>query len=990
MERVVSVELNAKVNGFLNSMSQARQGVKDLNQEITRQADKNPVELGRIGQAFTAVGLAAAAASGLAIAKWASFDQQMSAVQAATHETEGSMRLLEAAALDAGGRTVFSANEAANAIEELAKAGVETADILDGGLDGALDLAAAGGLGVAEAAGIAATALKTFKLEGSDMGHVADLLAAGAGKAMGDVTDLSAALNQSSMVANATGLSIEETTAALAAFASQGLLGSDAGTSFKTMLMALTKESGPGAEKMRELGISAYDAQGKFVGLAEFAGSLRTALAGMTDEQRQATLATIFGTDAIRAATVLYSEGEDGIREWTAAVDDQGYAAETAAARLDNLMGDLEALGGALDTALIQTGSGANDVLRGMVQLLTAAVDAYTELPAPLQGALLGVGLLTAGVGLLGGAFIQGTIKAAEFRTAIATIAPEGGKMRAGLGAVGSFLGGPWGVALTAAALALHTLNSEIQAGVPSQAELKNSLLTTADAADLLATAADRGKVETFFWGDYSDSLKDLPKLLDDATAAGWRWGELTFNQQGALDSISRLGDALAEVASTDLSQAQAQFKNLADSQGLSSKQATQLLEEMPAFRDALIEQATQLGLTADDATLLQLALGEIGPAAKDGADGADSQASSLEDLAGVASQTTEDIATLAEEIRNFGAAQFDVERTALSFNDALRELQEQMESGEATWDITTEAGSRTRKALVDLASETNNYAAALAANGEAVDVYAGVLDAGRQKLYETALALTGSEEQARAYADALIATPESVSTYVDVNTGDAAAALAELQERIPTDKVVQISADAVSAFEDIDGVNTVQIDDKVAYVYGETDDANAKITEVIGRGIPGKSAVISANDSSFWEAWFAIQRAEMATKVVNIVEQVTSSARKNANGGIYAYADGGMASGIYAGRAGALYKFAEPETRWEAFISGKPGMEARNTAVWADAGERLGVMKVLRGLLQAPQQAGVQIGQVTLGGGATRQEFRDLEDSLDRFLRRG
>ena len=77
---------------------------------------------------------------------------------------------------------------------------------------------------MADAAGIAATALKTFKLEGEDMAHVADLLAAGAGKAMGDVTDLSAALNQSALVANATGLSIEETTAGLAAFASQGLL----------------------------------------------------------------------------------------------------------------------------------------------------------------------------------------------------------------------------------------------------------------------------------------------------------------------------------------------------------------------------------------------------------------------------------------------------------------------------------------------------------------------------------------------------------------------------------------------------------------------------------------------------------------------------------------------------------------------------------------------------------------------------------------------
>ena len=97
----------------------------------------------------------------------------------------------------------------------------------------ALSLAAAGQLGVAEAASIAAIAVKQFNLEGSDVPHVADLLAAGAGKAVGDVRDLSAALGQAGLVANGAGQSIEATTGVLAAFADAGLLGSDAGTSLK-------------------------------------------------------------------------------------------------------------------------------------------------------------------------------------------------------------------------------------------------------------------------------------------------------------------------------------------------------------------------------------------------------------------------------------------------------------------------------------------------------------------------------------------------------------------------------------------------------------------------------------------------------------------------------------------------------------------------------------------------------------------------------------
>src|SRR5690606_2234078 len=130
-------------------------------------------------------------------------------------------------------------------------------------------------------------------------------------------------------------------------------LGSDAGTSFKTMLQRLSAPSGEAARLMKELGINAYDASGQFVGMEQFAGQLTDALGDMTPAQRNAALATIFGADAVRAAAVVYSEGESGIRNWISAVDDQGYAAETARVKMDNLKGDLEALGGSFETALI-------------------------------------------------------------------------------------------------------------------------------------------------------------------------------------------------------------------------------------------------------------------------------------------------------------------------------------------------------------------------------------------------------------------------------------------------------------------------------------------------------------------------------------------------------------------------------------------------------------------------------------------------------------
>ena len=401
--RSVKYSLIADLKGFTGPMKNASESVAKFGDDLMgldRKGQEMRQGLDTLGNTAGKIGLVAAGGLGMAVKKAADFDEAMSLVQSATHESAANMELLSKAALDAGADTAFSATEAAGAIEELAKAGVSTKDVLAGGLSGALSLAAAGELEVGEAAEIAASAMTQFALKGTDVEHIADLLAAGAGKAQGSVRDLGQALDQSGLVASQVGVSIEETTGTLSAFASAGLIGSDAGTSFKTMLLNLTPQSKRAATMMKELGLSAYDANGEFVGMAEYAGRLRTALKGMSDEQRTATLKQLFGNDAIRAANVLYNQGEKGIAKWTDEVNESGYAAETAATKMDNLKGDWEELTGALETALIGTGTSAQGPLRTLVQGLTDAVNAYNDLG---DGAKTSTAVVMGGVALIGG-----------------------------------------------------------------------------------------------------------------------------------------------------------------------------------------------------------------------------------------------------------------------------------------------------------------------------------------------------------------------------------------------------------------------------------------------------------------------------------------------------------------------------------------------------------------------------------------------------------
>ena len=420
--RVVSVTLKADIASFQGSLAAARKSVSDFSTAAERSAGKNAQEWTTLGTAVGGAGVALAAGVGAAVKAFADFDKQMSAVAAATRGTASELAALREAAVKAGADTAFSAVEAAQGIEELAKAGVATRDILGGGLRGALDLAAAGGLSVAEAAETSASALTQFGLKGGDVTHVADLLSAGAGKAQGSVHDMGAALNQVGLIANQSGLSIEETTGALAQFASAGLIGSDAGTSFKTMLLSLTPTSKEAATLMEELGLEFFDAQGQMIPFAGIAEELKTSLSGLSQEQQISALKTIFGTDAYRVAALVMEGGAEAARKWQGAVNDQGHATETAALKTQNLAGDLDRLQGSIDSALIQSGSGANDALRALVQTAEKGVDAFGALSPEMQQGAVALAAAASGAALLGGAALVTIPRIIELRTAMQTL----------------------------------------------------------------------------------------------------------------------------------------------------------------------------------------------------------------------------------------------------------------------------------------------------------------------------------------------------------------------------------------------------------------------------------------------------------------------------------------------------------------------------------------------------------------------------------------
>src|SRR5574338_417846 len=157
------------------------------------------------------------------------------------------------------------------------------------------------------------------------------------------------------------------------------------------------------AAAMQRYGLNVYDANGNMLDIYAIAGQLQERFGGLTQQERNAAFATIFGNDAMRAANALYAQGEKGLRELNKQMLAQADAGAVAATKTDNLAGDIEQLTGSLETLFITSGEGANSGLRFIVEALTTLVNRFAALPGPVQTAVVVIAGLS-GTGLLAAA----------------------------------------------------------------------------------------------------------------------------------------------------------------------------------------------------------------------------------------------------------------------------------------------------------------------------------------------------------------------------------------------------------------------------------------------------------------------------------------------------------------------------------------------------------------------------------------------------------
>lgn len=310
---------------------------------------------------------------GVAIAKTGmEYETALNGFQAVTRATSEEMAQAAEVAKQLGADVSLpatSAKDAAIAMEELAKAGL-TATQSMGAAKGVLQLSAAAQIEVARAAVITGDALNAFGLKAVEANRVSDLLAGAASSASGSVTDMAEALQQSAAGFAAAKIPIEDLTTVIAEMAKNGIKGSDAGTSLKTFLSSIQAPSEAGAKTLSQLGISVFDLQGKMKPLPDIIGQFEKSLASLTDEQKVQAIQKIFGSDASRAAQILFSEGTAGFAKMKEAVTQTGAAADLANAKTKGLGGSWERLKSQAETLGITIYDQLKDRAAGAVDYL--------------------------------------------------------------------------------------------------------------------------------------------------------------------------------------------------------------------------------------------------------------------------------------------------------------------------------------------------------------------------------------------------------------------------------------------------------------------------------------------------------------------------------------------------------------------------------------------------------------------------------------------
>ena len=338
------------LKGELARHQQALKGVQTRWQKLGAAARKySPIAVG----AVIGTAIVSAFRNGMqTITEFQDANAKLNAVLGVTKEETKELRDQQ---IKLGSSTAFTAGQAAEAQTELAKLGFTMREITNL-TPAVLDLAAAAGTDLPNAASIAGSTLRQFGLDSSETQRVVDVMAKSFSSSALDIEKFKVAMGSAGPVAAAAGVSLEKTTSLLGLLADRGLDASTAGTSLRNIFLQTAKA-----------GLTFEEAM--------------LMVKNATDQNVQAL--DLFGTRGATAAVIMANNAEAAGKLETALENAGGAAQEMAEKQLDTLTGDVTKLGSAWEGFVLSLENGEGvlaKLSRGFVQATTDAIGFINEI----------------------------------------------------------------------------------------------------------------------------------------------------------------------------------------------------------------------------------------------------------------------------------------------------------------------------------------------------------------------------------------------------------------------------------------------------------------------------------------------------------------------------------------------------------------------------------------------------------------------------------
>ena len=332
------------------------------------------------------------------------FDASMSNVyglMSSLNLTQMQMDALRDTAREMGATTKFSASEAADAMGYMALAGWDDAQVI-AGIPGVLNLAAAANMDLAKASDIVTDTMTPFGLAAERAGEAADVFAYAQANSNTTVEGLGEAMKYAAPTADAFGMSLQDTAAAMGVLANAGIKGSQGGTTLNAMLRDMKKNADNGRIAIGKTKVALTNADGSYRSYAAIIRDIDKATSSMTASQRDAALGAIFGDESLKGILATLKQGPDALDAMTEGMYACGGAAADMAATMgDNLKGDLAILDSGAQDMAIALSDWLMPAARGVVQGVTDLIGKFNALDDGTKNTIFRIGAMAAAAGPL-------------------------------------------------------------------------------------------------------------------------------------------------------------------------------------------------------------------------------------------------------------------------------------------------------------------------------------------------------------------------------------------------------------------------------------------------------------------------------------------------------------------------------------------------------------------------------------------------------------